>query len=1430
MKVILYHIADIHIHDSRRDEYRSVFVSLFDAISRNNAAYGSHRKYVVIVGDIFDLKTKLTPNNITDFFFLVDGLLNICDYIVTMPGNHDVNLNNPEAVDLISPLVNKYDRLIHCVDTGSYIIDGMVFNVLSPAEPFALYPYIVGSEFNVYMAHENIHGAIHNGFSLSGRIMQTELAKYRIAIFGHIHELIWIQSNGAYSGSLIQQNIGESLTKGMIVWEINDTVTTRKFISIPNKYGYIKYSLSTTLAINYNPIVQCDSVLPTRPYKISIEVDDAPSEMVQKLVDECQSKYSIMPTVYPKVNRVVSACVDLSHENEQKNMILSQLEHNAVPKHIQEAIIDIHHKNYKSQEVGIPSNRTWSIKYLEWSNVFCYGPNNVINFDMFPSCISGIVADNKSGKSSVIDIIIYTLFNHLLRGDTKNIINKRCDHAHVRIIFSAGEPLSTHEIVRTFDKVKSSIKYTVNGVNCTDERVDNVYRRIEGVIGTFSDFISISAITQDRVDDFIHMTNQKRVDFLKVILGLDVLEKQLESAKILKKELVDKRSVYNVRPVCELTSSIREINESIQTILDQKNKAASIVELTQDVMPQIPSGDIDAISSCISNLNHRLDSLPPFEHTNKSTEELIIERNVLSHVTVPSQSDYNIVSNKSIPGSPRSPRSPRVSIHDLKTKKAVLESIIRDYTMDTIKDSLQKYGKYKNKATPLISEDDIDAQIDSYTQELRDISVLYSESFDKYVSIVEKPKASLINDLKIVKEINNIRSSLKQPFDIDACIKALDTRTSSSIIEKINEERTILTSIDAQIRDTLNSISTTQKSYNVYMEQYHEYTDKSILESDIVILKKINSLKAKIMVSVRDTDQLNNIISNTGCSANIQLEIDTVRRRILSVNPTYRHMVAKLSYNKACSECKHNQECIQQLNVDCVDDVNEEQKHLDSLISKKILICKLESELDASRENDKIRASINNLNDRIQYKGVDVEYIYGNHDTILHNIDIHNTLVSLNKTHISLLARRQNVDESINRLSIELAEVKQLENDIDTHGRMKALEQCIDQTDALPVHELEYVIFNYENIRNNKALKTKLTRITNSIAQLREYKNVYTYIHLKKKYDSYIEYNEVLKHISVREYRDSLSKIKHYESSMQRLHNISTEIDYRNITTILEEKRSLLAKTREDHEQYKRDIEMYKQYKLNIGIVSECEHRINTLSSTLKSLNSELEKSKEQEELDVRIRVYTEYIKTMDSKTGFPLKIISTSCTKITQYANSILNELCDFTIQFDFKFKQKTSTVSLQVVDSGMNCVPISMGSGYQQFIISIALRNAFIQLTRKPISDMLFIDEGFTALDSKNLTKIIEIIPTFKILYNRILVISHLDEIKAVIEYPIYITIKDNFSNISCGVDPASPPTTVANTVIYDCIQCKFSTKSKARFDIHVRSKKHMQHSKMI
>jgi exonuclease SbcC len=118
----------------------------------------------------------------------------------------------------------------------------------------------------------------------------------------------------------------------------------------------------------------------------------------------------------------------------------------------------------------------------------------------------------------------------------------------------------------------------------------------------------------------------------------------------------------------------------------------------------------------------------------------------------------------------------------------------------------------------------------------------------------------------------------------------------------------------------------------------------------------------------------------------------------------------------------------------------------------------------------------------------------------------------------------------------------------------------------------------------------------------------------------------------------------------------------------------------------------------------------------------------------------------------------------ITRKVNYVLQMICsdDRPISLETEFLDVTKTLSWFIADGGSRPV-IQKASGYQRFIIGLAMRIAMNSMGLSGIKFKdLFIDEGFTSLDSDNLEKVPEFLEGLIDFYDTILLVTHLEDLK--------------------------------------------------------------------
>jgi len=220
----IYHVSDIHIRNFKRhDEYKRVFESLAEYIRSTK----TEESIICVTGDIVHSKTDITPELVQEtqnFLKLMSSLLPT----IVIPGNHDANLNNNHRMDSLTPIINAMGdkNITYIKDTGVFKmanIDFIHWSVFDDAKKY-IKASKVKSDFKICMYHGPVNNSLtETNFSLSGNSINiADFDGYDLVLLGDIHKTQFLNEAKtiAYPGSLIQQNHGEALDRGIMVWDL----------------------------------------------------------------------------------------------------------------------------------------------------------------------------------------------------------------------------------------------------------------------------------------------------------------------------------------------------------------------------------------------------------------------------------------------------------------------------------------------------------------------------------------------------------------------------------------------------------------------------------------------------------------------------------------------------------------------------------------------------------------------------------------------------------------------------------------------------------------------------------------------------------------------------------------------------------------------------------------------------------------------------------------------------------------------------------------------------------------------------------------------------------------------------------------------------------------------------------------------------------
>ena len=190
--------------------------------------------------------------------------------------------------------------------------------------------------------------------------------------------------------------------------------------------------------------------------------------------------------------------------------------------------------------------------------------------------------------------------------------------------------------------------------------------------------------------------------------------------------------------------------------------------------------------------------------------------------------------------------------------------------------------------------------------------------------------------------------------------------------------------------------------------------------------------------------------------------------------------------------------------------------------------------------------------------------------------------------------------------------------------------------------------------------------------------------------------------------------------------------------------------------------------KLMLRLMSE-------VGATKTYIDNMIAKMDEVKELESKNQLYEFYLDAV-KKDGVPYELISKALPAIENEVNNILGQVVDFSISMDTDGKN----INARIVYEDQEWA-LEMCSGMEKFISGLAIRVALINICNLPRPNFLVIDEGFGTLDADNLSSLFMMMQYLKTQFDFIWVISHLEQMRDIVDGLIEIKKVDGFSKIN-------------------------------------------------
>lgn len=885
--------SDVHWRGiTRHEEYTNAFNNFFSQLREEVKP-----DYIIGTGDFFHTKTTgITPEVIDKMTWMFRELAEIAPLYLIL-GNHDGNLTNENRQDTISPIIaamnNKNITLFkqsvnHTIPNTNINLcvlscfDKDGWQSVSPKQDMV----------NVALFHGSVTGCeVDSDWVMSnGEVDRSMFEKYHFAMLGDIHRCQFLGHRPhsgitrdlkpwiGYPGSFIQQNYGEIKTKGYLVWDIrSDNDWDVSFKDIPNEYSFNTVPWMGSVQETVDSAIEvCNGDLLNKRIRIVSNekiFDVQIKELHQKLKSSLKaSEVVIKADVATNISEldIAGGIQKISLRNDPNTLF--ELYDNFIVRDYKSTLSEdqkIKAKDYikaslekvRSSEEDSVRDVSWTIKKLEFNNLYRYGENNVIDFEKIRG-ITGIFGNNRLGKSSIVGALMFGLYNTTDRGPVKSayIINKNktAGSSSVTIEVSGVEYVIERKVEKAkkrggiFDEEKAATTLKLSKVNKDGSReelinensdtrtdTDKVIRKL---IGNSQDFLLTAFSNQGGMNKFIDEGATQRKSILNRFLDLDIFEK-------LNKMASEELSGYNAKikkfQNVDWDHAAKLLEEAVQSKQDNittlKTELEEVKTSRENLLMFLQQRGIVKLNNIQKTL----------EKSNRAVEDIERKLSLAAAEKITVEQKRNIFENNL---KQYQEQIKLLSVDDLKAKKELLQTIGKQYH-----ETKARLGAEKQK-------------LDSQVKSIRKLDLVpcgtsfqschYIKDSHEDKSLHETQKEEV---LKLIASFDGVREEYEtlQNEKIEEGIQKHNELQLTIQSNSIKLEATIkqIEQINSSIESLTNTLDVSKKEQDKLKIELESFGTKSFnekIEEEKELARKISQLET----------QLQTIYQNIGADKN----------------------------------------------------------------------------------------------------------------------------------------------------------------------------------------------------------------------------------------------------------------------------------------------------------------------------------------------------------------------------------------------------------------------------------------------------------------------------------------------------------------------------------------------------------------------------------
>ena len=1044
-----------------------------------------------------------------------------------------------------------------------------------------------------------------------------------------------------------------------------------------------------------------------------------------------------------------------------------------------------------TDDTAITPKSLYKIRYLEWEGLLCYENKNWLNMTDLDSKIFMVKGQNGTGKSAIYDILLLAIWGENTKKSplTSGVVNHNKSKGYTIIDIDilrdsksdasdasdAIEVIDTYRIVRNYTRKNAGNKLLVSNTIIYKKiahtgKVEIIKKdtacnnEIAILFGSIEDFLATSMITQNIDCDILKMDFKSTLELIDKSFNIEyiynlynVFNKTINKYKGLQKYIESKKDVYEK---LLLTSNYTENHEEK---IEQMKKDLEILKNSNSAFVE----EYNYKNSILSNRNIELSTNACYKYEalkNKINLEKLVSQDIYD-IKVKRLAELEfILKGKNII------ELSKVSLEAYCDNKEIIE-ITKPCDISIINNEHKYLNEYfdifddNNSKYNTNDENDVIECLENLKNEYDDLEILAKSL------IAEKPnKATKIDKpIKARKEcLNNIKKifgSLEYMDEIIETTGCLNLNIKSGAIEDLSLE-----CYNKCLEDKEN-IKNKVDDYNNRLKNNEALFDKCFKEQENI--QNVSMPPAMPATPAMSAMSAMPAMPATPASCEINCEnADKVMGEIEKIDYNYIDGFLKENeesvekYKDIMKELRETEEDRLKYAEELRLFENNEEYHFNpsceycckrSWVSRikelRIIIDRYDNDINKIKNKLNINVNYEELIDKMEtYKNMKDRYdilqewceyfkYKEKRDKLNEKL---NKLIENKKKYNRIISEGTKELENINKYVWSYyKKAKELREHLDNiinYEKYRAWEiKYIENTNRM--NDIDRNMKEYADIANyNKNIKPRIIAYRSLVDSYNKWKLYNDYINVIHSRE-YLEIKEIQENYINNEIYKSYSEVKPIIERVLELKEIINDSE----KTIIKQRDYITEKTA-----------IFNYNSANIKSLNELRDILENINNMLTVLDTIIINFQ-----DFRINLYDNVVlKKLLHNTNKMLKNICHSITKPFEldYITNVSRDM----IHINWLIKNVNIVGGGgSVGDNNKQIISINQASGFQQFVISLALRLCLFG-NNKAICKQLYIDEGFVSFDKYNLSIVPNFLKSLLAYFDTIVIVSHIDLIQ--------------------------------------------------------------------